>query len=49
MLVSIYDSKDVLIKEFQVLLAESLLSIKDYDAERQVRRQRTDLSGHGSH
>lgn len=36
MLVSIYDSKDVLIKEFQVLLADSLLNIKDYDAERQV-------------
>jgi anaphase-promoting complex subunit 2 len=37
MLVSIYDSRDVFIKEFQVLLAHSLLAIKDYNAERQIR------------
>jgi anaphase-promoting complex subunit 2 len=37
MLVSIYDSKDVFIKEFQVLLAQSLLAITDYNAERQIR------------
>jgi len=36
MLVSIYDTKDVFIKEFQVLLASSLIGIKDYDADRQV-------------
>lgn len=36
MLVSIYDTKDVFIKEFQVLLASNLLNTKDYDADRQV-------------
>ena len=36
MLVSIYDTKDVFIKEYQVLLAQSLLSIKAYEAERHV-------------
>lgn len=36
MLVSIYDTKDVFIKELQVLLAQRLLEIKDYDLERDV-------------
>lgn len=38
MLVSIYDTKDVFIKEFQVLLASSLIATKEYDADRQVSR-----------
>lgn len=43
MLVSIYDSKDVFIKEFQVLLAQSLLDVKDYNADRQVSDHRFDF------
>lgn len=37
LLVSIYDSKDVFIKELQVLLAQRLLAIKNYDLEAEVR------------
>jgi len=36
-LVSIYDSKEVFIKEFQTLLADRLIGIRNYDAEREVR------------
>lgn len=37
LLVSIYDTKDVFVKELQVLLAQRLLLIKDYALEREVR------------
>ena len=37
LLVSIYDSKDVFVKELQVLLAQRLLAIKDYSLEKEVR------------
>ncbi|RUS32149.1 hypothetical protein BC938DRAFT_476169 [Jimgerdemannia flammicorona] len=37
MLVNIYDTKDVFIKEFQVLLADRLMAVADYDTEREVR------------
>lgn len=40
LLVSIYDSKDVFIKELQVLLAQRLLAIKDYALEKEVSSQR---------
>jgi anaphase-promoting complex subunit 2 len=33
-LVSIYDSKDLFVKELQVLLAQRLLAIKNNDMER---------------
>ena len=36
-LVSIYDTREVIIKELQVLLATRLLAVKDYDAVREVR------------
>lgn len=36
MLVNIYDTKDVFIKEFQILLADRLLAVSDYDTEREV-------------
>jgi anaphase-promoting complex subunit 2 len=36
LLVSIYDSKDVFIKELQVSLAQRLLAIKDYALDREV-------------
>jgi anaphase-promoting complex subunit 2 len=35
-LVSIYDTREVIIKELQVLLATRLLAVKDYDAVREV-------------
>lgn len=38
MLVSIYDTKDVFIKELQVLLAQRLLAIRDYAIEKDVSR-----------
>lgn len=39
LLVSIYDTKDVFIKELQVLLAQRLLAIKDYELDREVSRR----------
>lgn len=36
-LVSIYDTKEVFIREFQTLLADRLLGIRNYDTEREVR------------
>lgn len=33
---SIYDTKDVFIKELQVILAQRLLAIKDYQLDREV-------------
>lgn len=36
-IVSIYDSKDLFIKELQVLLAQRLLAIKDGNFDREVR------------
>ncbi|KAI9034343.1 hypothetical protein DFJ74DRAFT_600395 [Hyaloraphidium curvatum] len=36
-LISIYDSKEVFIREFQTLLADRLLAVRGYDAEREVR------------
>ncbi|KAK9701972.1 Anaphase-promoting complex subunit 2 [Basidiobolus ranarum] len=37
MLVNIYDTRDVFVKEFQTLLADRLLSVQEYDTEREVR------------
>lgn len=37
LLVSIYDTKDVFVKELQVLLAQRLLAIRDYALEAEVR------------
>lgn len=37
LLVSIYDTKDVFVKELQVLLAQRLLAIRDYALEKEVR------------
>lgn len=36
MLVSIYDSKDLFVKELQILLAQRLLAVRDYDLDREV-------------
>ncbi|EIW67008.1 hypothetical protein TREMEDRAFT_45474 [Tremella mesenterica DSM 1558] len=36
-LVSIYESRDVIVKELQILLATRLLAVKDYDAVREIR------------
>ncbi|KAK8843503.1 hypothetical protein IAR55_007163 [Kwoniella newhampshirensis] len=36
-LVSIYETREVIIKELQVLLATRLLAVKDYDAVREIR------------
>jgi len=36
LLVSIYDSKEVFVKELQVLLAQRLLVIRDYQFEKEV-------------
>lgn len=36
-LVSIYDSKDLFVKELQVLLAQRLLAVKDGNFEKEVR------------
>ncbi|WVF67210.1 hypothetical protein IAT40_001958 [Kwoniella sp. CBS 6097] len=36
-LVSIYETKDVIIQELQVLLATRLLAVKDYDAVKEIR------------
>jgi len=36
-LVSIYDSKDLFVKELQVLLAQRLLAIQDGNYDREVR------------
>lgn len=36
MLVSIYDTKDVFIKELQVLLAQRLLALQNYALHREV-------------
>jgi len=36
MLLNIYDSKEVFVKELQVILAERLLSSNDYDVEKEV-------------
>lgn len=35
-LVSIYDSREVIVKELQVLLATRLLAVKDYDSVKEV-------------
>lgn len=40
LLVSIYDTKDVFVKELQVLLAQRLLAIRDYALEKEVRSTR---------
>lgn len=40
LLVSIYDTKDVFVKELQVLLAQRLLAIRDYALEKEVRPNR---------
>ena len=37
-LVSIYDSKELFVKELQVLLAQRLLAITDGNFDREVRR-----------
>ena len=37
MLLNIYDTKEVFVKELQVILAERLLSSKEYDVERETR------------
>lgn len=37
LLVSIYDTKDVFVKELQILLAQRLLAVKNYDLDREVR------------
>lgn len=37
LLVSIYDSKEVFVKELQVLLGQRLLAVRGYDFEREVR------------
>ena len=36
MLLNIYETKEVFVKEMQVILAERLLLSKDYDVEREV-------------
>jgi len=36
LLVSIYDSKEVFVKELQVLLAQRLLVIRDYSFDKEV-------------
>ncbi|BGP23807.1 anaphase-promoting complex subunit 2 [Rhodotorula toruloides] len=41
LLVSIYDTKDVFVKELQVLLAQRLLAIQDYAFEREVKNLTT--------
>ena len=38
-LVSIYDSKDLFVKELQVLLAQRLLAVTDGNYEREVRHE----------
>lgn len=38
MLLNIYDTKEVFVKELQVILAERLLSSKDYDVEKEVQK-----------
>lgn len=38
MLISIYDTKDVFIREFQLLLAHRLMSIRDFNVTKEVRR-----------
>ena len=38
-MVSIYDSKDLFVKELQVLLAQRLLAVTDGNYEREVRHQ----------
>lgn len=35
-LVSIYDTRDVIVKELQILLAQKLLAVRDYDLEKEV-------------
>jgi hypothetical protein len=37
MLLNIYDTKEVFVKELQTILAERLLASKDYDVERETR------------
>ncbi|GAA5896745.1 hypothetical protein JCM6882_005025 [Rhodosporidiobolus microsporus] len=41
LLVSIYDTKDVFVKELQVLLAQRLLAIKDYNLEAEIQNLAT--------
>ncbi|KAL7414537.1 hypothetical protein BDY24DRAFT_360993 [Mrakia frigida] len=36
-LVSIYDTRDVIVKELQILLAQKLLAVRDYDLEKEIR------------
>lgn len=36
-LVSIFETREVIISELQILLAQRLLSVKDYDAVKEVR------------
>lgn len=38
-LVSIYDTRDVIVKELQILLAQKLLAVRDYDLEKEVSSQ----------
>lgn len=37
LLVSIYDTKDVFVKELQILLAQRLLAVKNYDLDREIK------------
>ena len=37
-LVSIFETRDAIIQELQILLASRLLAVKDYDAVKEVRR-----------
>ena len=45
-LVSIYETRDVIMKELQVLLATRLLAVKDYDAVKEVRRRNPTGTNH---
>ena len=42
-LVSIYETREVIIKELQILLAQRLLLVKDYDAVKEVSHRATEL------
>jgi anaphase-promoting complex subunit 2 len=40
-LVSIYETREVIITELQILLAQRLLAVKDYDAVKEVSLSRS--------
>jgi anaphase-promoting complex subunit 2 len=44
MLFNIYDTKEVFVKELQIILAERLLSSKEYDVEHEVHRRLSKLT-----